>query len=72
LPISEQSDDYQAGDLVTWLLPGNLPHIGIVTDQRAPVSGNPLIVHNIGAGPKLEDRLFHYPITGHYRFEASR
>ena len=28
----------------------------------------PLIVHNIGRGPKLEDMLFAYPITGHYRY----
>jgi len=28
----------------------------------------PLIVHNIGAGPQLEDMLFDYKITGHYRY----
>ncbi|PKM04356.1 MAG: DUF1287 domain-containing protein [Gammaproteobacteria bacterium HGW-Gammaproteobacteria-6] len=68
LPISTEASDYQPGAIVTWMLPGNLPHIGIVTDQIAADSGRPLIVHNIGAGPKLEDRLFAYPITGHYRF----
>ena len=72
LPISQKADDYQPGDLVTWMLPGNLPHIGIVSDQRAKLSGNPLIVHNIGAGPNLDDMLFAYPITGHYRFEPSQ
>jgi uncharacterized protein YijF (DUF1287 family) len=30
-----------------------------------------LIVHNIGSGPKLEDILFDYPITGHYRYYGS-
>jgi uncharacterized protein YijF (DUF1287 family) len=60
--------DYHAGDLVTWMLPGNLPHIGIVTTQRSTDGNRPLIVHNIGRGPKLEDMLFAYPITGHYRF----
>ena len=30
--------------------------------------GQPMIVHNIGAGPKIEDMLFTYPVTGHYRF----
>jgi uncharacterized protein YijF (DUF1287 family) len=59
---------YLPGDLVTWMLPGNLPHIGIVSDRRAPASGNPLIIHNIGAGPAEEDMLFAYPITGHYRY----
>ena len=61
---------YQPGDLVTWMLPGNLPHIGIVSDRHAPGSGNPLIIHNIGAGPAEEDMLFDYPITGHYRYRV--
>ena len=61
---------YLPGDLVTWMLPGNLPHIGIVSDRRAPGSGNPLIIHNIGAGTKEEDMLFTYPITGHYRYRV--
>lgn len=68
LPISENPADYAAGDLVTWLLPGNLPHIGIVSDRLSDQSGNPLIIHNIGAGPRLEDMLFNFPITGHYRY----
>jgi uncharacterized protein len=61
---------YLPGDLVTWMLPGNLPHIGIVSDRRAPGSGSPLIIHNIGAGPAEEDMLFAYPITGHYRYRV--
>ena len=68
LAVSEKPGDYSPGDLVTWMLPGNLPHIGIVTDQRAARSGRPMIVHNIGAGPELEEMLFDYPITGHYRY----
>ncbi|PVV16077.1 MAG: DUF1287 domain-containing protein, partial [gamma proteobacterium symbiont of Ctena orbiculata] len=40
----------------------------IVTDGVSEETGTPLIVHNIGAGPKLEDMLFRYPITGHYRY----
>jgi uncharacterized protein YijF (DUF1287 family) len=68
LPVSDQAGDYQPGDLVTWILPGNLPHIGIVTDRLSPESGRLQIVHNIGGGPQLEDMLFDYPITGHYRF----
>lgn len=68
LPVSDKTQDYAPGDLVTWMLPGNLPHIGIVTDKTSPQSGNPMIVHNIGAGPKLDDMLFSYKITGHYRY----
>jgi uncharacterized protein len=61
---------YQPGDLVTWMLPGNLPHIGIVSDRRAREATRPLIIHNIGAGPAEEDMLFAYPITGHYRYRV--
>ncbi len=67
LPVTKMVVDYKPGDLVTWRLPGNLPHIGIVTDRPAP-SGARLIVHNIGQGTRLEDMLFSYPITGHYRY----
>ena len=68
LPRSRDANAFRPGDLVTWMLPGNLPHIGIVTDRRSDDGARPLIVHNIGQGPKLEDMLFAYPITGHYRF----
>lgn len=71
LVISRQPKDYHAGELVTWMLPGNLPHIGIVSDRVNPSTGNPMIVHNIGRGPELEDILFSYPITGHYRYIPS-
>ncbi|WP_440903712.1 DUF1287 domain-containing protein [Catenovulum sp. SX2] len=71
LAITNDKEDYQPGDLVTWMLPGNLPHIGIVSNKVSPITGNPLIVHNIGAGPKLEDMLFAYKITGHFRYEPA-
>jgi uncharacterized protein YijF (DUF1287 family) len=61
---------YEPGDLVTWMLPGNLPHIGVVIDRRSPDGQRPLIVHNIGRGPQVEDMLFDYPITGHYRYRG--
>ncbi|MEM9102185.1 MAG: DUF1287 domain-containing protein [Pseudomonadota bacterium] len=69
LPITYEPKDYAPGDLVTWLLGPNLPHIGIVSDKISKRSGNPLIVHNIGAGPVLEDMLFDYKITGHFRYK---
>jgi uncharacterized protein len=68
LPVTDSPKDYVSGDLVTWVIPGNLPHIGIVVDRRSRDGGRPLIVHNIGQGPQLEDMLFEYPITGHYRY----
>lgn len=68
LTISNNPQDYQAGDLVAWMLPGNLPHIGIVTDKLSGDGLRPLIVHNIGAGPQLEDMLFDYAVSGHYRY----
>ena len=67
LPVSRDARAYAPGDLVTWMLPGNLPHIGIVASDTSP-AGTPLIVHNIGRGPEVEDALFAYPITGHYRY----
>jgi uncharacterized protein len=67
LPVSRDASAYRAGDLVTWMLPGNLPHIGIVTDRKS-AAGTPLMVHNIGRGPELEDMIFAYSITGHYRY----
>ncbi len=68
LRVTNRIQDYAPGDLVTWMLPGNLPHIGIVTDKYDNNTGNPMIVHNIGRGPALEDTLFKYKITGHYRY----
>jgi len=68
LIITRDPKDYKSGDLVTWMISGNLPHIGIVTDRINEITGNPYIIHNIGLGPKKEDMLFDYKITGHYRF----
>lgn len=70
VPTTQSPASYLPGDLVTWMLPGNLPHIGVVSDRSAPSSGRPLVIHNIGAGPAEEDMLFAYPITGHYRFRV--
>ncbi|HAS6199679.1 TPA: DUF1287 domain-containing protein [Vibrio vulnificus] len=69
LTISDEGLDYKAGDIVTWMLPGNLPHIGIVTNDLSQDGKRPLIVHNIGSGPVLEDMLFDFQITGHFRYE---
>jgi uncharacterized protein YijF (DUF1287 family) len=68
LPITNREEDYFPGDLVTWDLGGNVPHIGIVVDQKSRWSGRYMLVHNIGEGPKMEDVLFNWKITGHYRY----
>lgn len=69
-PAAVLGNEYLPGDLVTWMLPGNLPHIGIVSDRRTRDAARPLIIHNIGAGPVEDDILFSYPITGHYRYRV--
>ena len=68
LPLSGRADDYAPGDLVTWDLGGGVPHIGVVVDQKSAKSGRYMIVHNIGQGPRMEDIMFNWKITGHYRY----
>ena len=68
LAITHRAADYLPGDLVTWDLGGGIPHIGIVVDEKSPEGGRHLIVHNVGQGPKREDVLFDWKITGHYRY----
>ena len=63
---SKEADAYQPGDLVTCTVPPRLPHIMIVSDKKT-LWGVPLVIHNIGAGTKEEDRLFEFELTGHYR-----
>ncbi len=60
-------EDYKPGDIVTWLIDGKMPHIGIVTHLKS-ASGTPLVVHNAGWGQVLEDWLFLHPMVGHYRY----
>lgn len=69
LPVTTRAADYEPGDLVTWMLPGNLPHIGVVSSARTRLAGRPMIVHNIGNGAQHEDVLFAWKVTGHYRWK---
>tara|TARA_B110000495_G_C22945786_1_gene553641 strand:+ start:575 stop:1225 length:651 start_codon:yes stop_codon:yes gene_type:complete len=66
LPVTRRADDYLAGDLVTCIVGRNLAHIMVVSDKKTS-DGVPFVIHNIGSGTKEEDRLFEFPITGHYR-----
>jgi uncharacterized protein len=67
--VTRKNEDYRAGDLVTCTVPPALPHIMIVSDRKN-AQGVPLVIHNIGLGTREEDRLFEFPITGHYRIPA--
>lgn len=72
-PVTGDARDYRPGDVVTWDLGGGLTHIGVVVAVPSESDATRLqIVHNIGAGPKLEDVLFNWKITGHYRFEGPK
>ena len=66
-PVTKNKVDYLPGDLVTCTVPPNLPHIMIVSDKKT-AGGIPLVIHNIGSGAKEEDRLFSFPLTGHFRW----
>lgn len=70
LPVTDRGADYQPGDIVTWNLDAVKTHIGIVSEQRVEDADEEryFIVHNIGSGPVLEDMLFDFEITGHYRY----
>ncbi|MDR1829965.1 MAG: DUF1287 domain-containing protein [Candidatus Fibromonas sp.] len=67
LTVTEKPENYLPGDIVTCTLPGNIPHIMIVSDKK--MNGIPLVIHNIGDGAKEEDSLFYFSITGHYRIK---
>ena len=67
LPLSDKAEDYVPGDIVAWDLGDDLTHIGIVVNVAAE-QDRYMIVHNIGAGPKMEDVLFSWKIIGHYRY----
>lgn len=68
LQVTKVGADYQAGDIVAWRLGGGLYHIGIVATERSADRKRPQIIHNIGAGTQIEDRLFDFEVIGHYRW----
>lgn len=67
--MNREGKDYLPGDLVTCTVEPNRPHIMIVSDKTTRV-GRPFVIHNIGSGAREEDRLFDFPITGHYRIKT--
>ena len=72
LTPSPNGDDYKPGDVVAWALADGRPHIGLVTERRSSDGKRPLVMHNIGWGPQIEDMLFGLTITGHFRYEGPR
>lgn len=67
-PIPSDPINYRPGDIVTVMLPGNLPHIALVADQMTGDGSRLLVIHNIGGGARMEDMLTAFQITGRYRF----
>lgn len=70
MPVSDHDADCRPGDSVTWMLPGNLPHIGVIAVEKIPGTGRHAVIHNIGSGALREDALHAFEITGHYRWSA--
>ncbi|MEZ5427413.1 MAG: DUF1287 domain-containing protein [Pyrinomonadaceae bacterium] len=69
LPVSDNGETYEPGDVVTWDLDGKgMTHTGLVSNIWSDESKRYLIIHNIGRGARLEDRLFDWKVTGHYRY----
>lgn len=66
LEIDKSPESYRPGDIVTWNMPSGGTHIGLVSNFTK--HGVPLMIHNIGAGPKIDDALFAFEISGHYRY----
>lgn len=74
LPITQFADDFRPGDIVSYYRPQNAhsrTHIAVVADVLGP-SGRPMIIHNRGWGPQMEDALFVDEMTGHYRYSGAK
>lgn len=68
LPVTSDRAKYLPGDVVAWELSDGIEHIGILTNLSSESNKNYLIVHNIGAGARIEDVLLSWKIIGHYRY----
>lgn len=66
--ITSNPEDYLPGDIVTWKVSGDSDHIGMITDMWSESGKRCLVVHNIGSGTRVEDVLFNWNISGHYRY----
>jgi uncharacterized protein YijF (DUF1287 family) len=68
LAIEGSSDNFLPGDVVTWDLGAGTDHVGMVVNVWHKPAKRYLIVHNIGSGARMEEVLFSWEITGHYRY----
>jgi uncharacterized protein YijF (DUF1287 family) len=68
LPITDDRADYLPGDVVAWQLSEGVEHVGIMTNLWSEPDKHCLVVHNIGAGARIEDVLLSWKIIGHYRY----
>ena len=68
LSTNGDSESFLPGDIVSWDLGFGIEHIGMVVNVWYKPSQHYLIVHNIGAGTRMQDVLFAWKITGHYRY----
>lgn len=69
MPVTDNPEDYLPGSIVCWDLGDGVTHIGIVSKIKSPAGQAYMIIHNVGAGQVLEDFLFKYKITSHYRYK---
>jgi uncharacterized protein YijF (DUF1287 family) len=67
-PIAKDAKYFLPGDVVAWELDNGLPHIGLVSKIKVEGTDRYSVVHNIGLGARIEDVLFAWKITGHYRY----
>ena len=68
LSIDLEAEPALPGDLLVWVVPEALPHIGIVSDRKRADGSEYLVIHNIGEGAKEEDVIGRFKLTGHYRY----
>ena len=67
--VTQKAEKFLPGDLVTCTVGRNLAHIMVVSNRKR-ADGVPFVIHNIGSGAQEEDRLFDFPLTGHYRIST--
>ncbi len=69
LPTTKNPEDYKPGDVVAWDLDDKgMTHIGLVSNIWNENTKRYSIIHNIGGGAIINDRVFDWKIIGHYRY----
>ena len=58
-------DEWQAGDLVFWILDSGRDHVGIVSDKKG--RNYPYVIHHLYTYPSEDDVLKRWKIIRHYR-----